>query len=286
MLGLQKCWWGRFVIGGWLSVAFVGPASGQDWLHQNNAWVPGPNGTSVRSPDDSPQPTSLTWSMVPGGVEQSNDSSRVTKDFTEMGVTGLSSLDDYGSVLEAAVDAWASAADITNLGYIAETGDVSIGASGLLFADRGSESGVGHIRFMAFDQAGLGGATALAQATPIPEPGTPVDNGYNLSRAGDIRFRSDAYLWDDLLGQDYFLNIAMHEIGHILGFAHNSVSDSVLSSPYTELTLGTGDIAGAVAIYGTAGGGGTAIPEPASLLLAMVGLVWLTGWRRREQPAA
>jgi len=261
----------------------VSSAKGQDWLHQNNAWVPGPDGTSVRSPDDSPQPTSLTWSMVPGGVEQSNDSSRVTKDFTEMGVSGLSSLDDYALVLEEAVDAWASAADITNLGYIAETGDVPIGPSGLLFEDRGTASGVGHIRFMAFDQAGLGGSSALAQATPIPEPGTPVDNGYNLSRAGDIRFRSDAYLWDDLLGEDYFLNIAMHEIGHILGFAHNSVPDSVLSAPYTELTLGNGDIAGAVAIYGPAGG--AAIPEPASLMLAMVSMVCLTGWRPRKRMA-
>jgi len=270
----------------WAMVMLVLPAFSpvygqQEWVHQSMAWVPGPDGTSVRSPDDSPLPTSITWSIVPGGVEQSHDSSRVTQDFTEMGVSGFSEIEEYATVLGASVDAWAAAADITNLGYVAETGDIQIGPSGLLFEDRGFDTGVGHIRFMAFDQDGLNGASAYAQATPIPEPGTSVENGYNLSRAGDIRFRSDAHIWDDLLGQDYFLNIAMHEVGHIFGFAHNSVTDSVMSHPYTEVTLGLGDIAGAVAIYGPPGGMGGAAPEPAALILASLGGLLLLMRKRR-----
>jgi hypothetical protein len=219
--------------------------------------------------------------MVPGGVAHSNDANRETDDFIDMQVTGLANLSDYQAVLQSAVDEWASVADITNLGYVHETGTVPIGPSGLLFENRGPLANVGHLRFMVFDQEALNGATAYAQATCIPEPGTAVDNGYNLPRAGDIRFRSDANLWDDLLGEVYFRNIALHELGHIFGFGHNTVSDSVMNGPYTELNLGVGDIAGAVYIYGSSSGGG-AVPEPGALLLAIVGLFALSFARRRR----
>lgn len=256
-------------------------AYSQDWEHKSNAWVPGPFGTSVRSPYESPQPTAITWSMVPGGVAHSNDADRETDDFIDMEVTGLTSLSDYQAVLRSAVDEWASVADITNLGYVHETGAVPIGPSGLLFENRGPAANVGHVRFMTFDQEALNGASAYAQATCIPEPGTSVDNGYNLPRAGDIRFRSDANLWTDLLGEVYFRNIALHELGHIFGFGHNTVSDSVMYAPYTELNLGTGDIAGAVYIYGPPGGG-SAVPEPNALLLAIGGLFVLSFAGRRR----
>ena len=241
------------------------------------AWVPGPNGTSVRSPDDSAQPTSLTWSIVPGGVAHANDSTRVTDDFIEMNVTGLTTFSDYQAMLSGVMDAWAGAAAITNLGYVAEVGDVLIGPTGLLFENRGSGAGVGHVRFMAFDQEALNGATAYAQATPIPEPGSPVDNTGNLPRAGDVRFRSDANLWDDLLGETYFRNIALHEVGHVLGFGHNSVPGSVMSAPYTEWNLGAGDIEGAISIYGPS----NVVPEPRALLIALVGLFGLCCFVRR-----
>ncbi len=246
------------------------------------AWVPGPDGTSVRSPDDSPQPTSLTWSIVPGGVAQANDDSRVTDDFTDMHVTGLTTLADYHAMLSGVMDEWASAADITNLGYVAEAGDVAIGPAGLLFETRGPAAAVGHIRFMAFDQDALNGATAYAQATYIPEPGSSVDNTGNLSRAGDVRFRSDANLWDDLLGETYFRHIALHEVGHILGFGHNSVPGSVMHGPYTNWNLGAGDIEGAIFIYGPA----NAVPEPRALLIAFVGLLGLCCFVRRRRPIA
>jgi hypothetical protein len=236
---------------------------------------------SVRSPYDSPQPTALTWSVVPSGVAQVNDASRETVNFTDLNVTGLSTVDDYRQVLESAIDEWASVADITNLGYVQETGAVGIGGIDS-YIDRGPDSGVGHIRFMAFDQDGLNGASAYAQATCIPEPGASTDNGYNHTRAGDVRFRSDASLWDDLLGEIYFRNIALHEIGHILGFGHNSVSDSVMSAPYTELNLGVGDVAGAIFIYGSHSGGSGAVPEPSSLIAALFGLGIVSLARRRR----
>ena len=227
----------------------AGTATGQDWEYKSMSWVPGPNSTSVRSPLDSPQPTSLTWSIVPGGVATAGNSSRITDEFLDLGVTGLTTAAQYKAVLASAMDQWASVADITNLGYVTETGAVEIGGVAH-YTDRGPGPGVGHVRFMAFDQEALNGATAYAQATSIPEPGTSVDNNYNHARAGDVRFRSDTGLWGATLGETYFHNIAMHEVGHVLGFGHNFISDSVMSSPYNEPNLGTGDIAGAVAIYG------------------------------------
>ena len=224
-------------------------ATGEDWEYKSMSWVPGPNSTSVRSPLDSPQPTSLTWSIVPGGVATAHNSSRITDNFLDMGVTGLTTSSQYQAVLASVMDEWASVADITNLGYVSETGAVEIGGVGH-FTERGQDSGVGHVRFMAFDQDALNGATAYAQATSIPEPGTSVDNNYNHARAGDVRFRSDTGLWGATLGELFFRNIALHEVGHILGFGHNSISDSVMSNPYNEPNLGVGDIAGAVAIYG------------------------------------
>ena len=222
---------------------------GEDWQHQSMAWVPGPNSTSVRSPLDSPQPTALTWSMVPGGVATAGNSNRITDDFVDMGVTGLTTAAQYQAVLANAIDQWAVAADITNLGYVSETGEVEVGGVAS-YTDRGPTSGLAHIRFMAFDQEALNGANAYAQATYIPEPGSNVDNAANHARAGDVRFRSDANLWGYSNGELFFLNIAMHEVGHILGFGHNFISGSVMSNPYNESTLGAGDVAGAVAIYG------------------------------------
>jgi hypothetical protein len=110
---------------------------------------------------------------------------------------------------------------------------------------------------MAYDQDGLNGASSSGQATYIPEPGSAVDNAYNRRKAGDVRLRSDAAIFGDdpnLVGGGagyYFRRIAMHEMGHTLGFGHNTVSDSVMGGgSVSELGLGEGDIEGAVAIYG------------------------------------
>ena len=73
----------------------------------------------------------------------------------------------------------------------------------------------------------------------------------------------------------------MHEVGHVLGFGHNSVSDSVMGGGlYYELGLGEGDIEGAVAIYGMA-----EVPEPATMTLLGIGGLSLLCRRKRKRLA-
>ena len=43
------------------------------------AWVLGPDGSTIRSPVETPQPTELTWSIVPGGVAHWLDPTRLTR---------------------------------------------------------------------------------------------------------------------------------------------------------------------------------------------------------------
>ncbi len=250
------------------------------------AWVLGPNGTTIRSPVETPQPTELTWSIVPGGVAHWNDPGRLTRPMTDLDAFGLSTFADYQTVLEAVVNEWASECGITNAGYVQESGAVLVGDvpdtdddGNHTIVDRGFAAGVGHIRFMAYDQNGLNGASSSGQTTYIPEPGSAVDSAYNRRKAGDVRLRSDAAIFGDEGlsggGAGYYLRrIAMHEMGHALGFGHNTVSDSVMGGgSVSELGLGEGDIEGALAIYGP-------VPEPCSLVLLSLGGLALMRRRR------
>ncbi len=142
------------------------------------AWVLGPDGSTIRSPVETPQPTELTWSIVPGGVAHWLDPTRLTRPMTDLDAFGLSTFADYRDALEGVVNEWASACGIINAGYVHEDGTVLVGdvpdtdADGNhTITDRGFTAGVGHIRFMAYDQNGLDGASSSGQATYIPEPG-------------------------------------------------------------------------------------------------------------------
>ena len=286
-------------------LAFCSATQANQWEHQSSpwqevpdpgwalnyptgmAWVLGPDGSTIRSPVETPQPTELTWSIVPGGVAHWLDPNKLTRPMTDLNAFGLSTPADYQAVLEAVVNEWASACGITNAGYVEETGTVLVGDvpdtdgdGNHTIADRGFAAGVGHIRFMAYDQDGLNGASSSGQATYIPEPGSAVDNAYNRRKAGDVRLRSDAAIFGDegIIGGGagyYLRRIAMHEMGHTLGYGHNTVSDSVMGGgSVSELGLGAGDIEGALAIYGP-------VPEPATLSLLALGSLALVRRKRR-----
>ena len=267
-----------------LVFGFAGEKGFAEWGHQSMAWVFGPNSASIRSPYDQAQSTGFSWSIVPenvgavyypGGSVIADDVKglaipRVTQDIMDLKAVGLNNFEDYRSALESVLNAWANVSGIQNLGYVEETGDVLVGGVDDIVS-RGPSAGVGHIRFMAYDSPVIP-THVFASATYIPEPGVATDMATNRARAGDVRFRSDANIWSSGSGDGFnFRKIAMHEVGHVLGFAHNSVSDSVMGGGlYSQLGLGEGDIEGAVAIYGV-------VPEPTTvLLLASGGLCLLS----------
>ena len=262
-----------------LVFGFAGGKGFAEWGHQNMAWVLGPDSASIRSPYGEAQPTGFSWSIVPGDVGAvyypggNVIADRVTQDITDLNAVGLNNFEDYRSVLESALDAWANVSGIQNLGYVEETGDILVGGVDDIVS-RGPSAGVGHIRFMAYDSPVIP-THVFASATYIPEPGVATDMATNRARAGDVRFRSDANIWSSGSGDGFnFRKIAMHEVGHVLGFAHNSVSDSVMGGGlYSQLGLGEGDIEGAVAIYGV-------VPEPTTVLLLASGGLCLLSCRR------
>ena len=285
-------------------LAIVSAAQATQWEHQSSpwqsggqpipdpggaldypngmAWVLGPDSTTIRSPVDTPQSTGLSWSIVPGGVGDWLTEDRYTQPIMALGASGLSGFADYQATLGGVIDEWARVCGITNLGYVAEDGSVLVGGivdtdnDGIFITDRGPAAGVGHIRFMAFDSNWM---SVSASATYIPEPGSGVDNAANHRKAGDVRFQAGHLIWGEQ-GQVpdtlHFRNIALHEVGHALGFGHNNIPGSVMNVGY-EWNLGSGDIEGALAIYGPPA---SAVPEPAAVELLGIGALALLRRRR------
>ena len=277
-----------------------GQTSASYWEHQSMAWVLGPGGTTIRSPFATPQSTELSWSIVPVSTNDSDPSTHLkyTQGLFTLGVnfpSGVpSGMEGYKYVLGEVIDEWASVSGVTNAGYVEEDGSVPVGGVGdtngdgeLNITDRGPAAGVGHIRFMAYDSRWIS-SSVYAQATYIAEPGSQTDNVANNSKAGDIRFNSDSDIWEpydlDGSGGSYsdeekllrFRNIALHEVGHILGFGHNNIGDSVMWLPYNEWNLSAGDVEGAIAIYDR-----VTVPEPGTLVLLSLASLGLL--RRRKQ---
>ncbi|MDK1031974.1 MAG: matrixin family metalloprotease, partial [Planctomycetia bacterium] len=182
-----------------------------------------------------------------------------------LGVSGFSAA-NYATVIDDALDVWASVSAFTNLGEVTDGG----ADAGALEADDGH---LGDIRVAAWE---INAGPVLAHAY---QPGTEAIFGNTL--AGDLHLDVNR-TWvdnsDDVSGngQFDFFTIVLHEFGHSLGLEHSSVSGSVMESTYAgaRRTLQLDDIAGIQALYG--------VPEPMTVSLLLIGLGGILLHRRKR----
>jgi hypothetical protein len=140
----------------------------------------------------------------------------------------------------------------------------------------------GDIRIGAYNFPPPAGGVVLAHAY---QPGTEAIFGLGGTIAGDTHFNNftnaTPLVWVNdpgginAPGTIDFYTVALHELGHALGLGHSAVVGSVMEPFYagTRRTLHADDIAGIQALYG-------AVPEPSSLVCAVLGGLMLMARRR------
>jgi hypothetical protein len=177
---------------------------------------------------------------------------------------------DEVTTIGLALDKWAAVSGFTNLGMVAD-GGAAFGAA------EAASGHLGDIRVGAIYIDGAVGANVLAHAY---QPGTQAIFGLGGTVAGDMHF-DNSNTWGDtpvaVAGVIDFYTVALHELGHALGLGHSAVVGSVMEPIYAgpRRTLHADDIAGIQAIYG--------VPEPGSMLLAIVGFVGVAVWSHRRK---
>lgn len=234
-----------------------------------SAYVLGPTDPGKWGNPDMGTGATVTWSFMSSGIAIDERSSPPGK---PTGFKGFSSaLSDFmpigfEAVIGAAFDAWSAVADITFV-EVPDSGD-AYNASGA--------SGDIRIGVHVFD--GTGGTLAHGYYPPA--------NGDTA--AGDIHF-DEGDIWDltDAGTGFNIFRVAAHEIGHAIGLDHVSeiVATALMNPFYTETTplgLLADDIAGAIALYGTASI--EPIPEPSTIVLFGIGILVMIGygWRRHK----
>lgn len=205
----------------------------------------------------------VTYSYMAGGLDVSTEGGGATlsvalESFMPAG---------YKTAIEAAFGAWSAVANI-NFVEVADSGD-ALGAPGA----------TGDIRIGAHFMDGASGVLAHAF---LPYPAPPD------SFSGDIHFDSgDAWDMDLDGGADGFdiFQVFAHELGHAIGFGHETGVSALMNPYYQEAIIGlqADDIFAAQTIYGVRQSGSTpSVPDSGSTLLLLgIGFASALGLRRK-----
>ncbi len=173
-----------------------------------------------------------------------------------------SSLNDYSifsgyqSVIASAFDTWSNVADITFELVTASPGNIVFGAENI----DGARGVLAH---------------ALTRYFPSQQQITHSGIHFDLSENWSI---TDIL---EITEVDFF-TVALHEIGHALGLGHSDDSFALMFPSYSlgaVKGLGTDDIAGITALYGASV---SAVPEPSTYLLFLLGLVLVARFSRKQ----
>jgi hypothetical protein len=171
----------------------------------------------------------ITYSFAPDGTDVGGTPSNLDAAMAARGLSAHSWRDQF----RRAFAAWQVVADI-NLVEVPDDGS-PLSISG----NQQNDPRFGDIRI-----AGIDSDPGVLGLSFLP----PVLNGGTL--AGDIILNADI-LWN--VNSDYDLrSVALHEVGHSLGLAHSTASQTVMSYAYAgvQQSLKTDDINGIRSIYG------------------------------------
>jgi hypothetical protein len=243
----------------------------------------------------------ITWSLIPDGTAFDP----LVAGFNWSGTSDLASV--YAQVggqaaaldaIQAAFDAWSSAADIQFV-QVEESGSLALGAA------TAGTAVVGQIRIGAFAFA-PGDFTGAVGYAPPPNGGTTLEGDviFNINNRFGIPAGAEGDPFDLFPPPSFFyLNdfagLVAHELGHALGLAHSDVSTSLMcgyvdpafdgspchwadpdgnsQAPITRQPK-PDDVAGIQHLYG--------VPEPAKGAAIAAGSAWLLALRRRRRHLA
>ena len=219
-------------------------------------------GTIAGFPDFAENENIPTW----GESNRLGDGASISYSFAESNyscdaVSGCFSLNNfmptgYQSVIASAFDAWSAVADLSFTQVGNQAGDIVLGGEMI----DGFSNELGH--------AGIG----VSYSSNGFETISYIANG-TVHFDGDENWSLTNNTGTSLYG------IALHEIGHALGLEHSLDSNAVMYNTYSGInSLQVDDINGIQYLYGASV---SAVPEPSTYLMFLLGLAMVAGYGRR-----